>query len=151
MPQRWTRWYSDETKSFKSWTECEQSILKMTKKFRFYEKNLFILNKKALLIQHWFFERRHALNRALTKSTLDQRGVTTKVDSQRKRARKDYLSSGGSRNNSSSKKIKRTLRTTKSAEGLCIRGHQSLQNKFKSCRGVPAIAQGKAVIDFTSL
>ena len=33
----------------------EAHILSLQKTMRFYEKNVFILNRKALIIQHWYF------------------------------------------------------------------------------------------------
>jgi hypothetical protein len=40
------RWYSTNLTG----KDYEEAILKLTKSFRVYEKNIFILNRKALLI-----------------------------------------------------------------------------------------------------
>ena len=54
MSKAFARWLSTDLKG----QDYEEAILKLSKLFRVYEKNIFILNRKALLIQHWFFKKR---------------------------------------------------------------------------------------------
>ncbi|CDW85870.1 UNKNOWN [Stylonychia lemnae] len=50
----------------------EQHFLQMQRSLRFYEKNVYILNQKALRIQHWFFKTLSRLPLQQKKSTVTQ-------------------------------------------------------------------------------